>query len=103
LFLTSDRTGHLALTLPPASALLVIWVQGFPVDRVWPVMHLNLGPHGRRTVYLADARTQARPVLLALEKKSNVAQTVDLAVSLLNAGAEGQDDRNILVQSIDVF
>jgi tetratricopeptide (TPR) repeat protein len=103
LFLTSDRTGHLALTLPPASALLVIWVQGFPVDRVWPVMHLSLGPHGRRTVYLADARTQARPVLLALEKKSNAAQTVDLAVSLLNAGDDGRDGRNILVQSIDVF
>ncbi len=94
--LTENKTHHFELTLPPTASHFVLLVQGYPVDGIWPIIHVDLGRWGERSYYLHDYATRAQPILLKLRwPPPDRATQITAAVSLINGDAQGRRNVNI--------
>lgn len=84
-FLRPGSTQRMKIQIPRGARVLAIQVQGYPVGAVWPIVHLDLGKHGRRTVDASESRAQAKPFLFVVPE--NTEGAVELSASVLNSGA----------------
>jgi hypothetical protein len=84
-FLAYPETKRATVQIPRRARLLVLQIQGYPAGPAWPIVHIDMGAHGRRTVEAYDSRAQARPFYFVLNDAAG--GSVEISASLLNSGA----------------
>lgn len=85
LFIDGNSTVRSIFSVPAGTRVLVIRIQGYPAGPVWPIVHLDFGIYGRRTVDAYESRAQARPFFIVLPETAGGA--IELSAGVLNAGA----------------
>lgn len=85
LFVGGNSTAQAAFSVPAGMRVLVIQIQGYPSGPVRPIVHLNLGKYGRRTVDAYESRAQARPFFIILPDANG--GSIELSASVLNSGS----------------
>ncbi|HOE95744.1 MAG TPA: hypothetical protein PLS90_03900 [Candidatus Sumerlaeota bacterium] len=104
LLLTRNATRHFDLNLPPEAELVVINLQGYPADGVWPLVHVELESLGGVAHYARDSRARAQPLLIRPRRIGPATpgpRPVTVSVSLLNGDDAGR--RNVMVSGAQVF
>lgn len=103
--LTRNATLSLEHDIPSEARILIVWVQGFPLEQIWPVVHIDVGPRGHNLYYAYNSRVRNQPLILTLDEGSvssaGGSSNGPIAISLLN-GDLGEE-RNILVSELMFF
>jgi hypothetical protein len=98
MLLTNYSTGRAQIRIPPRARVLVVQIQGYPAGSAWPIVRIDMGGLGRRTLDAYESRAQARPFFFVLPESAG-GGTAELSASLLNAGA----GLSALITEISVF
>jgi hypothetical protein len=99
--LTRDATLTMTVDLPTSAALLLLQATGYPSGSVGPLAHVDLGPFGEHTFYVAGDGGNARLLPLPLIRPIAEPTRLTIGVSLLNGTPA--EDRHLYLTQILVF
>jgi hypothetical protein len=99
--LTRNTTIAVSVNLPEGASLLALHASGYVAQGVWPVLHVDLGPLGNETFYVADPDGGGIWLLMPLTQPTDQALPAVLTLSLLNATPA--EDRQLYAARVTVF